>query len=165
MKSIAIGIKLNTVLALSSFAFLSAANAEAEAIFSNVITLECTADSPFQGKFEGKLEASKLANQNETELVSESGSADLTLSRTETEILPDGSAARKLITSQIASTSFEVHSIFLPAGQLLVHDATVITFSLPSEKTSVRIILEMPGSNATVTFDGARYLGSCHIKK
>lgn len=135
----------------------------AEAASTNVITLVCKPEAPHSSKFEGVVQITKLATSNEPVIENESGSAKVSLSRLETEVLPDGTARQIEIADEIDEAAFTVSSEFLPAGVLFVHDATIITLSSSDLKASIRIILEKSGANSSVVFDGARYSANCQI--
>lgn len=126
-------------------------------------TITCGTETPFANKFSGTIEVSKLASANEPNLTDETGSADLTLTRTETAVLPDGTTVVTPITSTLTSADFQVSSEFLPAGHLMVHDATIVNLNLPDQKVGIRIILEMPGANGTAVYEQARYTASCRL--
>ncbi|MDZ4083536.1 MAG: hypothetical protein U1E10_11410 [Bdellovibrionales bacterium] len=153
MKFLTIGMSVAIAGSMVSFA-----NASTE-----VITLACKPEAPFTSKFEGVVQVSKLATSSEPVSENEVGSAKVSLSRLETEVLPDGTARQIEIMDQIDEASFAASSEFLPAGALFVHDATIVTLSSSELKASIRIILEKSGANSTVVFDGARYSANCQI--
>lgn len=143
---------------------VTASVSNAAQVSSSTITLECKSESPFTSKFEGTVQVTKIATSTEPTIENESGSADLSMSRLETEVLPDGSARQVEILDQLNTTELLVTSEFIPAGQLYVHAATIVTLNSSDLKASVRIILEKTGANSTVVFNGARYLANCQIK-
>jgi hypothetical protein len=150
------------VLGLLVIGFTSVS--QAQQISSSAITLDCKSEASFNNKFEGTVEISKIATGSEPQVENQSGSADISMSRFETEVLPDGSARRIEILEQLNTSELLASSEFIPAGQLFVHAATIITLNSSDLKASVRIILEKTGANSTAVFNGARYSANCQIR-
>lgn len=149
MKLLVIGLALSITLPVSAQAASSA------------ITLDCKSEAPLNSKFEGGIEVSKVANPAEPLIENETGRANISMSRLETEVLPDGSARQIEIKDQLNENNFQASSEFIAAGELFVHAATIVTLSSSEPKASIRIILEKNGANSTVVFNGARYLANC----
>lgn len=151
-------------LVLGLIVIVTASVSNATQISSNVITLECKAEWPFTNKFEGTVQVTKVATSGEPLIEDESGAADVSMSRLETEMLPDGTARQIEIVDHLKTDEFLVTSEFIPAGQLFVHAATIVTLNSSDLKASVRIILEKTGANSTAVFNGARYTAHCQTK-
>jgi hypothetical protein len=154
MKSLVLGLIITVSASISAAAQVS----------SSAISLECKSVSPFTSKFEGTVEISKLATSTEPLIENESGSADISLSRLETEVLPDGSARRIEIVDQLNTNELLASSEYIPAGQLFIHEVTIVTLNSSDLKASVRIVLEKTGANSTAVFNGAQYSATCRLK-
>ncbi len=74
------------MLALGLVVIVTASVSNAAQISSSAITLECKSESPFTSKFEGTVKVTKVATNTEPTIENEAGSADLSMSRLETEL-------------------------------------------------------------------------------
>lgn len=129
----------------------------------NVITLDCKSLAGSRSKFDGVVKVTNIATRDEPIRENETGSVQISLSRLQTEVLPDGSARRVEFVDHLHADNLVAKSEFIPAGELFVHAATIVTLSSSDLKASIRIILEKSGTNATTVFGSARYSAHCNI--